>query len=86
MDMPKVVRVLDVIKTVDELALHLGITVDIVFVVVVREVGQITRGVHKRNINQALAGTASKNLASTLGIAGGVFDTASDSQHFKSLR
>ena len=83
--MPKVVRVLDVIKTVDELALHLGI-LDIVFVVVVREVGQITRGAHKRNTNQALAGTASKNLASTVGIAGDVFDTASDSQHFKSLR
>ncbi len=75
--MPTVVRVLDVIKSnVDELGLHLGITVDGDFVVVVREVVQCARGVQKSKANQALAGNASENLARALGIAGGIFDTA----------
>ena len=75
--MPKVVRVLDVIKSnVDELDLGLGITEDGDIVVVVREVVQRARGVQKSKACQALAGNASENLARALGIAGGIFDTA----------
>jgi hypothetical protein len=53
----------------------LGI-VDGVFVVVVREVVEIARGVSKRDANRALEGVASLSLACALGIAGGCFDTA----------
>ncbi len=75
--MPTVVRVLNVIKSdVDKLDLHLGITVDGDFVIVVREVVQCARGVSKKIVNQALAGNASENLACVFGIAGCIFDTA----------
>jgi len=75
--MPKVVQVLDVINSdVDELDLRLGITEDGDIVVVVRDFVQCARGVSKKSVNQALAGTASENLARALGIAGGIFDTA----------
>ena len=71
------VRVLDVIKSdVDELDLQLDITLDNVFVVIVREVVQIARGVSKKNVNQVLVGNTNENLACALGIDGSIFDIA----------
>ena len=75
--MQKVVKVLDVINSdVDELDLRLGITEDGDIVVLVPEVVQRARGVSKKNVNQALAGNTSENLARALDITGGIFDTA----------
>jgi hypothetical protein len=71
---PNVVRVIAVMQGVKG-SMRLGITMDDQIVVVVREVVQCARGVHKSSACHALAGEHSADLARALGIKSGL-DTA----------